>query len=65
MPSDEGMSIDERRKYLRLVAPRHALAKRRGGRKRALYHQPFHSTAATGALSTGYSQAAPAQAAAT
>jgi len=30
MPSDERMSIDERRKYLRLVAPRYALAKRSG-----------------------------------
>jgi hypothetical protein len=30
MPSDERMSIDERRKYLKLVAPRYAVAKRRG-----------------------------------
>jgi hypothetical protein len=29
MPSDERMSIDEKRKYLRLVAPRYARAKRR------------------------------------
>lgn len=29
MLSDERMSIDERRKYLKLVAPRYALAKRR------------------------------------
>jgi hypothetical protein len=28
MPSDEEMSVDERRKYLKLVAPRYA----RGGR---------------------------------
>ena len=152
MPSDEKMSIDERRKYLKVVAPRYTRAKRRGrselltemgavtglhrkslirlmsmpslerapkrprfkrrrygaavgdvvrvvwesldyvcaerltpvlldtarqlsgvggadtdagGRKRALYYQPRHSTAATGALSTGYSEAAPAQASAT
>ena len=30
MPNDEKMSIDERRKYLKLVAPRYARAKRRG-----------------------------------
>jgi len=28
----------------------------------ALYYQPFHSTAATGAFPAGYSEAAPAQA---
>gem|GEM_PF-4348757 len=33
MPSDERMSVDERRKYLKLVAPRYARAdgKRRSG----------------------------------
>jgi hypothetical protein len=30
MPSDERMSVDERRKYLKLVAPRYVRAKRRG-----------------------------------
>lgn len=30
MPSEEKMSVDERRKYLRLVAPRYARASRRG-----------------------------------
>jgi len=30
MPSDEKMSIDERRKYLKVVAPRYTRAKRRG-----------------------------------
>src|SRR5512134_2303033 len=29
MPSDETMSVDERRKYLKLVAPRYARGKRR------------------------------------
>ena len=33
MPSDEGMSIDERRKYLKLVAPRYVRAKRSGRSK--------------------------------
>ncbi len=28
MPNDEKMSVDERRKYLKLVAPRYAKAKR-------------------------------------
>jgi hypothetical protein len=31
MPSDEGMNVGERRKYLKLVAPRYVRAERRGG----------------------------------
>jgi hypothetical protein len=30
MPSDEGMNVGERRKYLKLVAPRYVRAERRG-----------------------------------
>ena len=40
MPSDERMSIDERRKYLKLVAPRYAVAKRRG--RSELLTDPVH-----------------------